>query len=152
MSRYMRASMACLVVATLLSGCIDPKDARPGLALSGDRAEEAPADWSFTDAHPEIAIQVATPYWIPHSVTIWCGSVGGELFLAARDPETKRWPGWVERDPEVVIRVGGKLYGGTLSRIEEGELLTGVRAAYAAKYERDEMPPNIRYWRFVPEA
>ena len=141
----------CLLLATALSGflagCLSPSDERPGLMLSG-RAVAAPADWSFTDAHKEISIQVQPPHLIPHSVTVWCATVDGQLFLGARDPETKRWPGWVDRDPRVRLRIDGVLYDGRLVDVEDPARIERIQASYAAKYELPAMAPNVRYWRF----
>ena len=146
----MRA-LAGLILAVVLggcvSGCLSPQDQRPGLLLSGS-VVSVPADWSFTDAHKEIAIQVRSPYLIPHSVTIWCVSVDGALHLAARDPETKNWPGWVDRDPRVRIRIDGQLYEGRLVDVEAAAQLEAIKAHYVAKYELPAMAPNVRYWRF----
>ena len=132
------------------TGCIDPVDRRPGLWLSGDPAG-TPDDWEFTDAHPEIAIEVATPYWIPHSVTIWCASVDGQLFVGARDPESKHWPGWVDANPTVRLGIAGQIYDAQLVPLEDAALLDRVRAAYRAKYDLPEPPPEggppVRYWR-----
>lgn len=136
-----------------MTGCIDPVDRRPGLWLSGEAAA-APGDWEFTDAYPEIAIEVATPYWIPHSVTIWCASVDGELFVGARDPANKRWPGWVDAEPGVRLGVAGQIYEAQLIPLDDAALLDRVRAAYRAKYDLPEPPPEggppVRYWRVEP--
>ena len=91
-------SLLLAFLSLFLVGC-EPSDTRPGLWLSGD-AEAFPQDWGFTDDFKQIALQVATPYGLPHSVTIWCVQVDGILYIAARAPESKRWPGWVEEDPQ----------------------------------------------------
>jgi len=82
-----------ITIAVSLAGCFGPQDRRPGMRLPGE-VTPTPSDWSFTDDHPEIAIEVRTPYFLPHSVTIACGSLDGNLFIGASDPETKHWPGW----------------------------------------------------------
>ena len=141
-------------VAALAAGCMDPVDARPGLWLSGEPAASPPGDWSFTDAHPEIAIQVATPYLVPHSVTIWCVSVDGDLYVAARNPDEKRWTGWVDRDPEVRLGIGSTLYDARLVPLEEEDVLARVRAAYREKYDYPDRSagaaPPMRYWSVRP--
>ena len=132
-----------------LGGCIPPSDSRPGLWLSG-RSSELPSDWSFTDAHGEIALEVRAPHLLAHSVTVWCASLEGQLYLAARNPEEKRWPGWVERDPDVRLRIDGRLYDARLARIATSDEIERVRAAYAVKYElppRTPDSPPMRYWR-----
>lgn len=155
MRRARLAALPLVAVALAATGCLDPSDRRPGFALSGEPAESLPADWSFTDAHGEIAVQVATPYLVPHSVTIWCASVDGELYLGARDPETKHWPGWVDDDPEVRLGIEGTLYDVRLEPVSDEARLAGVRAAYAVKYALPPPGPDappIRYWVVRPRA
>ena len=149
------ARRATLVVSALalalgLFACIDPQDQRPGVRLAGE-ISDFPDDWRFSDAHREVAIEVATPYFIPHSVTIWCAALDDDLYVGARNPDEKHWPGWVESDPNVRIRIGDQIYEGRLARVESEEELDRIRAAYKAKYELPDAPPEgappLRYWR-----
>ena len=146
-----RARLAgALIGALLLTACFAPEDRRPGLALPGELQEQHPEDWGFTDRNREIAIEVRTPYWIPHSVTIWCASVDGNLFVGARDPETKHWPGWTDRDPRIRLLIDGQIFEGQLFPVDNASRLERIRAAYQRKYELDEMYPGVRYWQFGP--
>ena len=145
-----------IAIATAVSGCFGPEAQRPGLRLRGEAVATRPADWSFTNDHKEIAVEVKTPYLVPHSVTIWCAEVDGELYIGARDPETKRWPGWVDRDPDVRLRIGSQVFEVELAPLEEANRIAQVRRAYAAKYDlppatAGEGPP-IRYWRVEPRS
>ena len=144
-----------VVWAALAVGC-GPKDQRPGLWLSGDAVESPPADWSFTDAHREVALEVRSPYLLPHSVTIWCAFDGDRLYVAARNPDDKRWPGWVERNPDVRLGIGGAIYEGSLVRLDSADDIARVRRAYAAKYELPDPPPEggppMRYWAVEPRS
>ena len=143
-----------LVVLLTAIGCVPPSGARPGLWLSGS-ASEPPDEWSFTDAQREIALEVSAPYLLAHSVTIWCVSLEGRLYLAARNPEEKRWPGWVERDPDVRLKIDGRLFEARLARLAAPEEIERVRAAYTAKYDlppRAPESPPMRYWRVEPRT
>lgn len=152
-----RAALACLIAAgAALSACIPPDDRRPGFWLGTSSAEPFATDWSFTESHPEVALEVQTPYWIPHSVTIWCVSVDGDLFIAARDPDTKRWPGWVAERNEVRLGIGEEVYEGRATPVSDEETVASLRAAYQAKYElppraEGEGPP-MRYWKIDPRG
>jgi hypothetical protein len=151
-----RIPLAALLCAVSLTACFGPSERRPGLWLSGEAAA-FPRDWSFTDADKEIAIQVETPYLLPHSVTIWCASLDGALYVGARDPETKHWPGWVDRDPNVRLGIAGKIYDVRLAPLEDTTTLERLRAAYGVKYALpapapDAPPPSLRYWRVEPRA
>ena len=100
-----------LVISVVLGiswvACFDPEDQRPGLWLSGE-ASDFPRDWSFSNAHREIALEVETPYFIAHSVTIWCVALNDALYIGARNPDEKNWPGWVESDPGVRLQIAPK--------------------------------------------
>jgi hypothetical protein len=140
-----------LVLLLGLGGC-EPQDRRPGLWLAGETRAEWPGDWSFTAAHPEIFIEVATPYRLPHSVTIWCATVEGGLYVAAGRPETKRWPRWADANPAVRLKIGDALYRARLEPIAEAADIAPVAEAFAAKYARSggSGPGEARYWRVLP--
>ena len=148
--------MVTFVLLLGLAGCIDPADQRPGLRLSGEVVEEFPGDWSFTDEHREVAIEVSTPYLLPHSVTIWCTAAGEELYVAARNPDEKRWPGWVAERPDVRLRVGERIYEGRLSVVNDPTQVAKVRRTYVGKYDlpdpEPEDAPPMRYWRVDPRS
>lgn len=149
----MNKSLFTLLLLSLLLSACEPSDTRPGLWLSGE-VETFPSDWSFTDEFKLIAVQVATPYGLPHSITIWCVQVEGNLFIAASAPESKRWPGWVENDPDIKLKFGDRLFEGRLQRIEDADEISPVSAAYATKYEltRDLTAaegPGSRFWRVL---
>jgi hypothetical protein len=157
----MRRSMGLASLALLLlfafSACVDPSDRRPGTKLTGD-VTPPPADWSFSDANPEIAIEVSGFLGLPHSVTIWCAQLDGTLFVGARDPETKRWPAWVDEDPDVRLEIDDKIYEVRLTPENDPDTLERLKLAYAAKYAipdpkpGDPPPPPIRYWRVGPRG
>jgi hypothetical protein len=142
-----------LAIALILGAC-DPQDRRPGLWLTGEVADVAPGDWSFSDEHGEIALEVATPYLIPHSVTIWCAQVDGTLYVAAAAPEEKNWPGWVADDPDVRLKIGDTVYDATLAELEDAAEIQAVRGAYAGKYEVANLGSgaSLRYWRVGPRG
>ena len=151
----MRTTRFGILIAIAAFSCFSPEAQRPGLHLQGEVATTQP-DWAFTNDHKEIAVEVATPYLLPHSVTIWCAEVDGELYIGARDPDTKRWPGWVDRDPDVRLRIGSQVFEVRLAQLEDTSRIVRVQGAYAAKYDlpaaaAGEGPP-IRYWRVQPRS
>lgn len=117
----------------LLTAC-QPSDRQPGFWLSGE-AESFPDNWLFSDEYREIGVEVSTPYLLPHSVTIWCVQVDGNLYIAASKPETKNWPDWVEKNPDVRLKIGERLFDVRLKQLEEPDVLTLVSKAYIKKYE-----------------
>lgn len=152
MSRYYVRLLAICLMTVGLSAC-EPSDRTPGLWLSGEVAE-FPDDWSFTQEHKEIFVEVSTPYFVSHSVTIWCASLNGDLYIGARDPESKSWPGWVDTDPDVRLKIGDRLYDVRVKPLENDETLTALRAVYAEKYDlpatSPDTPVNTRYWQVIP--
>jgi len=147
-----RACVAAVVACALLAVGCAPKDTRAGTTLSGSDAAW-PADWRFTDATKEIQIQVHTPFLIPHSVTIWCAEVDGELYVGASSPQKKWWPGWVDRNPDVRLSIDDKIYAAHLVPLDDADKLAQVRAAYAAKYQLNAAAGaamgEVRYWHVV---
>ncbi len=153
----MRAGFRFAIGAVLLAGLVGcmPQDRRPGLWLRGE-VSSYPTDWSFTDEHREIALEVRAPYLLPHSVTIWCVSLDQRLYIGARAPDTKRWPGWVESDPDVRLGIDGSIYEARLSVLDDPDKIARLQAAYGVKYELPDPPPEelrpVRYWRVEPRG
>lgn len=142
-----------IVIAISLAGCFGPKDRRPGMRLPGELTP-TPSDWSFTTDYPEIAIEVRTPYLLPHSVTIVCGTLDGDLFVGSRDPETKNWPGWVDDDPEVRLGIGDRVYEVRLVPIVDPSVIARIRQGSSARSDRPPPPSDvvIRFWRVQPRS
>lgn len=139
---------SALLLALGAAGCLDPEDRRPGLRLSGDVVTDPVDDWSFTDAHPEIYIEVRTPYLLPHSVTIVCATLDGQLYVGARNPTEKRWVAYVDRDPDVRLEIGERVYERRLAPVDDPERVDAVFRAYAAKYGWPVPPADARPpWR-----
>lgn len=147
------AAMFAILGAVLALTACDPSDRTPGLWLRGEVVDPPPEDWSFTDAHPEIFVEVATPYFLPHSVTIWCAQFHGQLFIGARDPDTKNWPGWLAQDRDIRLKVDARVYPVSAVEVTDTDTLEAVRAAYAEKYDLDPGEKrNVRYWAIVPRG
>jgi hypothetical protein len=146
--------LALLLALSSVLGACTPDDRRPGLRLDGEIQQQFPLDWSFTNAHPEIYIEVATPYRLRHAVTIWCAEVDGRLYVGARDWESKRWPGWADDDPRVRLQVAGQIYHGRLEPVTDPEVQDVVARAYADKYALSGEAGAVsqRYWQVTPRV
>ena len=150
------ATMACATAVALSVACsIDPSDERPGLGLSGEVHQEAVEDWSFTSDAYEIFIETSTPYWIPHSVTIWCVKVGGELYVAADNADTRHWVANVARDPNVRLKIGYEVYEQKLVPITDPVTIAAIDSGFERKYDYEEEEGAadddmiVGYWRVV---
>ena len=82
-------------------------------------------DWSFTDAVETVKLQTSTQYLLPHSVTTYCVSTNGQLYLTSlyraglTYPQGRSWNTDVARDPHVRIKIGDKLYEATMILIAD---------------------------------
>ena len=63
-----RHLVVAIALAFSLFACVEPEDQRPGMRLAGE-VSDFPGDWRFSDAYREIAIEVATPYFISRCVS-----------------------------------------------------------------------------------
>lgn len=141
------------VLVAFATGCVDPKDRRPGLRLDGEVVSEVVDDWSFSDAYPEIHLETATWYQIPHSVTVVCAGVGDKLYVPSLYYEGGDWPAkfWnanVDSDPRVRLEIAGKLYEREAVVVEDPAEVQVALRALAAKYpfwqEQLEKPASER--------
>ncbi len=87
-----------------------PERAEAGFALVRRVVERETSDWSFVASEQTIFVETRTWYLIPHSVTTVYRVHDGELYVPARDPETKRWPKNVASDPRVRLEIAGRVY------------------------------------------
>ena len=148
-----RLALAPLLLLVALASACQPSDRRPGLWLSGEPSP-LPEDWSFSDAQREIAIEVRTPWALPHSVTIWCVAIDGELYVGASAPDfpkERRWVRNVRRDPDVRLAIAGRIYERRLELISDPARTDSVNRAFGRKYhyDPDEDPDPVVYWRVV---
>lgn len=146
------AALIALVLVAAWAGLLAPGYKHPGLYLSGEVAA-TPSDWGFTRDVKFIAIELPTPYLLPHSVIISCADIDGDLYVSSRDAETKRWPALADRDPDVRIGVEGKIYEVRLVPIEDPDEVYRIREkGFWPKYGDGTRPkdlPPARVWRVV---
>ena len=149
----MVAFMVCAIGICLTVACsIEPSEQRPGLGLSGELYQQAVEDWSFTADAGEIFIETATSYWIPHSVTVWCVTVGNELYVAADDADKKSWVANVARDPNVRLKIADKIYEQKLVPITDPVTIASIDSGFERKYEYEDEGDDdmtVGYWQVV---
>jgi hypothetical protein len=140
--------LATLLLILLAIGCVDPRDRRPGLRLSGEVVTDPVDDWSFTDHVDEIFVETATPYLVPHSVTI--------VYIGARNPKQKRWVANVGRDSNVRLEIEDRIYERRLERVLDPAEREIVYRAYQEKFNWKSVPPGERpelwYFRVVDRS
>ena len=148
------ASVTCAIAISLTVACsIEPSDERPGLGLAGEVHQQAIEDWSFTEDSGEIFIETVTSYWIPHSVTAWCVTVGDDLYVSADYADRKSWVANVARNPNVRLKIKGKIYEQKLVAVTDPETIDSIDSGWAGKYEYEEEEVDedmtVGYWRVV---
>ena len=153
MPRIVNSVIYSIVIVVMAACTIDPKDGRPGLGLTGEVHRQAIEDWSFTEDSGEIFIETVTSYWIPHSVTVWCVTVGNEFYVAADDADKKSWVANVARDPNVRLKIGDKVYEQKLVPVTDAATIASIDSGFARKYEYEEEEADddmtVGYWRVV---
>jgi hypothetical protein len=157
--RIAGAVVILLVVALLVLRAtgLDPKDRRPGLWLKGNVVTTPVNDWSFSDKYPTIMIQTGTPYLLPHSVTINCVSVNGDLYLHSTFragipfPDGKGWTAALARDPRVRVKIGDQLYDRTVTVVTDQAELDALNQAAQIKFPQTQNAPGaIVYYYRIP--
>lgn len=125
---------ALILVACLawLLGAVAPYGPIAGGRLRGERAP-LPADWSFVDRVAEVQVETRLGP-LPWSVTTWCLSHQGRLYLPARNCLAKRWVKNLLADPNVRVRIQGRVYELRAIRDEDPEIEQALIEQMLIKY------------------
>ena len=147
-----RLGVLTLLAVVVVTAC-QPEDETPGLWLQGETVEEKVADWSFSQEIQEIFVQTRPWYGIPHSTTIWCVALDGELYIGSYGDKKKAWERNIERNPEARLSIKGRIYDVTLAPVTDGDLVEALDAAYAGKYDMAEVfGEELPAWRYYQSA
>ncbi len=126
--------MAWLVLAV----ACEPWGPISGGRLEGSLVTEPVADWSFTNSRQTVELE--TRLEDPYSVTVWCVAHGDALYVPSRHAAKKSWVQHVLAEPQVRVRVGERIYAGSMIRVTDPDEIEAVVPALVAKYELD--PPG----------
>ena len=110
----------------------------PGLWIKGEPVTTPVTDWSFTNEIPQIKIQTSTPYLLPHSVTIWCASYNGTLYVTSY--RGRQWVEDIIRDPHVRFKIGDQVFDRTLTVVDDPGEKAAVLQAKGKKYPQWKVP------------
>jgi hypothetical protein len=133
------ARAAALVSAAALVGCGDPFLLLPGEALDGPTVAP-PASWSFTDGVD--TVQLETRPADPYSVNIWAVGLDDVVYVHA-GASRSTWVEHMEADPNVRLRVDGRIYALVASRVETQAEFDRFSDAYEQKYGRRPRNENV---------
>lgn len=156
--KYLGIGLAALLVLAIVAAGIarlvinGPIGPLAGGKLDGTE-RSAPVDWSFTDDHFTIAVEVRPSD--PHSVTVVCFVSDGELYVPARNAAEKDWPQMALADGRARVRVGEDLYPVRLVKVEgdserqRGFLAAGDKYPQLAEQSGGQIPEGV--WLFRAE-
>jgi len=105
----------------------------PGPELAGSVVEEPVADWTFVDAVKEI--QIETRPEDPYSVTTWVTRVEDGIYVFCDDESP--WFQYLTDDPRVRIRIEGRIYELSATRVADLERKRLFLTAMKSKYQHD---------------
>ena len=138
MDTLVRRRLAALAAVVTCAAC-QPQDETPGLWLRGEIVEERVGDWSFSEDIEEIFIETRPWYGLPHSTTIWCAAIDGELYIGSYGDQKKAWEENVARNAEAKLNIAGKLYEVTVVPVTDPDRVEALDGAYAQKYDLAEV-------------
>ncbi len=147
-------NLALLSLLIPLVACGGPIGPLSGGRLSGAAGPAQVDDWSVSQAHEAVQLEVRPAD--PHSVNVWCVGIGDRLYvptsmiLGPTDPEEREWVALVGEDPRVRIRIGDLVYARTAMRVDDADEFERARAALEAKYEIEpaDRDPERTIWIF----
>ena len=142
-------SIVPLVLCLAALGC-GPLVMFPGGTLSGD-VLATPPDWSFTEAVD--TVQLETNPDAPYSVNVW-GVAARDAFYVAGDKDNQ-WAQNIRANPNVRLRVDGKIYELQATETDEESELDAFTAAITRKYDYEPDPEqraraNLSVFRLEP--
>jgi hypothetical protein len=117
-----------------------------GAFTTGDAAGPGVGDFGPVAKENSLELEVSPDH--PRSVTTWFVVVGGTLYVPAAAAESKTWPGMVAADGRVRVRVGGKIYDLTATRVTDPEIGKLISEAITEKYGYGDGTPVEGAWAF----
>jgi len=127
------ARAAC-IAAALLCAC-GPIGPIPGGRLSGELVTEPVTDWSFSDEFDNVHVETGVED--PYSVTLWCATNEGQLYIVAAGGRESTWATNLLDDPRARVRIDGRLYERKAVHVTDTAETDAVVRMFLAKYDFD---------------
>ena len=109
-----------------------------GPLTSGQLIREPGPDWRFTDEIETIELQLFDP---STSRRVWVAQYDGNIYAVSGEMDSflgRLWFSWPLDAAEngcAIVRINGKRYPRQLIRIQSGQALEGITAAFRKKYD-----------------
>ena len=129
-----------VLLVPFLTG-LGPWERTPGGKLLGQVHTEQVSDWSFVSDAKRCAVETRPQF--PHSVTVNCWSLDGQLYIGCMNCQGKTWSRYLLAEPNVRVRVLDRIYPVVFTRVkDQEEMLEAWRARWMAM-QRPEPVPEV---------
>jgi hypothetical protein len=130
---------------------LNPHERIPGLWLSGSVVTAPVTDWSFTDQVFTLHIQTNTAYLLPHSVTTYCATLNGHLYVGSSNPPVRHWNKEALADPNARLGIGDKIYDVRLVPVTDPAESDALLVNRRKKYPKYKQPAGTTFILFRVE-
>lgn len=142
-----RFSLLLVLVLPLLWG-IGPWDRLPGGVLNGTAVSVAVEDWSFVSQARHCEVETRPEY--PHSVTVNCWHVQGQLYIGCMNCDGKVWSSYLSQGKAVRVRIGQRIFPVSMDRvIDDEEMARSWQARWKKMGRAGPVPESPgHYWLY----
>ncbi|MBT3426630.1 MAG: hypothetical protein HOL98_14155 [Gammaproteobacteria bacterium] len=142
-----RFILLLLPLLPLLWG-VGPWDRLPGGILNGRSVSSPVNDWSFVSEAGYCEVETRPEY--PHSVTVNCWHVEGQLYIGCMNCDGKVWSGYLSRGDIARVRIGERIFPVSMQRVIDDEEIARAWLARWEKMGRAEPAPQWpeHYWLY----
>ena len=123
-------SAGLFVVATLLMG-VGPLDRLPGARLVGPVVDGSVDSWRFVEKAGQCQLETRPQY--PHSVTVNCWHLDGQLYIGCMRCQGKVWSRYVVETKLARVKIASQVYRVTLERTTDPQEMT---LSWAARWDQ----------------
>ena len=103
-------------------------------------------DQNFT-----LHIQTQTAYLLPHSVTTYCATLNGHLYVGSSNPPVRHWNKEALADPHARLGIGDQLYDVTLVHVTDPAESEALLVNRRKKYPKYKQPAGTKFILFRVE-
>lgn len=98
---------------------VEPVDRRPGLGLAAPAGTYGDATMAAVSGRQEVHLETRPWHGIPHSVTTILWRDGEFLYIPCANCAAKHWPVNVAANPDVRVKISGRLYDLRMQKVED---------------------------------